>query len=268
MKTAVPKAAIVIPARYGSTRFPGKPLAMLAGKPMLECVIEVANKAVADFDDVMVMVATDDKRIADLAKKLEVKCVMTSKDSPTGSDRVLEAVQKSGRALDFVINLQGDAPLTPPDIISKMILELKRDEDVEVITPVQNLTWAQLDALREAKKTTPFSGTTAIVDKNNNALWFSKSIIPIMRDEKKLRSDKMSPIYQHIGLYGYRLDVLEQFCKLPQSHYEKLEGLEQLRFLENGIKIRVAEVKGTPVHSGIDSPEDIKRAEALLKSAS
>lgn len=266
MKSA--SSAIIIPARYGSTRFPGKPLAMLGGKTMLERVVNVATIATENFSDVMIIVATDDKRIADAAEKIGVKCTMTAKDAPTGSDRVLEAAHKSGRIFDFVINLQGDAPLTPPDVITKMITEMKRDADIDVITPVQQLTWQQLDTLREAKKTTPFTGTTAIIDKNGNAQWFSKNILPAIRSEASMRADKLSPVYQHIGLYGYRTDILEKFCKLPQSYYEKLEGLEQLRFLENGIPIRTFEVKPTtPIHAGIDSPEDLKRAEAFLRTA-
>lgn len=262
------KTAIVIPARYGSTRFPGKPLALIGGKPMLELVIMVARKAIEDFNDVIIMVATEDKRIADFCETLEVKCVMTSKECATGSDRVLEALKKTNLAPDFVINLQGDAPFTPPDLITKMILESRRNPDIEVLTPVHKLTWPELDALRNAKQQTPLSGTTAIVDKDGNALWFSKNIIPVVRDEKNMRiHDKKSPIYQHIGLYGFALDVLEQFCKLPQSHYEKLEGLEQLRLLENGISIKTIETKdAAAIHSGIDSPEDLKRAAVHIVS--
>lgn len=263
-----PKTAIVIPARYGSTRFPGKPLAMLGGQTMLQRVVSVATKATEDFDDVIIMVATEDKRIAEHCEKIGVKCVMTSAQAATGSDRALEAVQKSGRGVEFVINLQGDAPFTPPDIITKIIIESRRNPDIEVITPVQQLSWAALDALREAKKTTPFSGTTVIIDKRSNAMWFSKNIIPAIRNEQSMRGDqKLSPVFQHVGLYGFHIDALEQFCALPQSHFEKLEGLEQLRMLENGMSIRTVEIKGdTAVHAGIDSPEDLKRAEALLRA--
>ena len=267
-----PQTAIVIPARYGSTRFPGKPLAMLGAQTMLQRVVNVAIKATTDFDDVIIMVATEDKRIADHCAQIGVKCVITSTEAATGSDRALEAIdiygQKSGRSVEFVINLQGDAPFTPPDIITKIIIESRRNPDIEVITPVHQLSWPELDALREAKKTTPFSGTTVTIDRRDHALWFSKNIIPVIRGEPHMRADqKLSPVYQHIGLYGFHIDTLEQFCKLPQSHYEKLEGLEQLRLIENGISIRTIQVKDTTaIHSGIDSPEDLKRAEALLRS--
>ncbi len=260
-----PKIAVVIPARFGSTRFPGKPLAKIAGQTMLERVVYLARKATEDFrDDVAIYVTTEDQRIADHADAIGAKCILTSKDAPTGSDRMLEAIKKTKQNFEFVLNLQGDAPFTPKEAIEKIIREFQRDPDAEVITPVQQLTWDGLDALREAKKTTPFSGTTVIVDKTNHALWFSKNIMPAIRDEKTLRVDeKFSPVYQHIGLYGYHIETLEKFCALPQSYYEKREGLEQLRLLENGIRIKTVSLLKSFIHSGIDSPEDLARAEAL-----
>ncbi len=260
------KIAIVIPARYGSTRFPGKPLAKMAGQTMLERVYYLAVKATEDFsDDVAIYITTEDQRIADHAAAIGAKCILTSKDAATGSDRVLEAIKKTKQNFEFVLNLQGDAPFTPKEAIEKIIRQYQRDPDIEVATPVQQLSWDDLDALREAKKTTPFSGTTVTIDKDGNALWFSKNIIPALRDEKSLRMDsKLSPVYQHVGLYGYRIDILEKFCKTPQSYYEKLEGLEQLRLLENGIRIKTIPLKKSVIHSGIDSPEDLIRAEAFF----
>jgi 3-deoxy-manno-octulosonate cytidylyltransferase (CMP-KDO synthetase) len=263
MKTA--KIAIVIPARFGSTRFPGKPLAKIAGQTMLERVVYLARKAAEDFrDDVALYVTTEDQRIADHADSIGVKCIITSKDAPTGSDRVLEALKKTKQNFEFVLNLQGDAPFIPREAIEKIIREFQRDPHVEVVTPVQQLSWDDFDALREAKKITPFSGTTVIVDKTGHALWFSKNIIPAIRDEKTLRIDeKFSPVYQHIGLYGYHIEALEKFCAISQSYYEKREGLEQLRLLENGIRIKTVPILKSIIHSGIDSPEDLARAEAL-----
>jgi 3-deoxy-manno-octulosonate cytidylyltransferase (CMP-KDO synthetase) len=259
------KTAIVIPARYGSTRFPGKPLAKIAGQTLLERVVYLARKATEDFrDGVAIYVTTEDQRIADHAESIGAKCIMTSKDAITGSDRVLEAVKKSKQKFEFVLNLQGDAPFTPKEAIEKIIREFQRDHHLKVVTPVRQLTWDELDNLREAKKTTPFSGTTAIVDKKGYALWFSKNIMPAIRDEKTLRVDeKFSPVYQHIGLYGYHIETLEKFCALPQSYYEKREGLEQLRLIENGIRIKTVPLLKSVIHSGIDSPEDLVRAEAL-----
>ncbi|MCE7887151.1 MAG: 3-deoxy-manno-octulosonate cytidylyltransferase [Alphaproteobacteria bacterium PRO2] len=252
------KTAIVIPARYGSTRFPGKPLATINGRTMLSLVVDVAKKAGKNAD---VFVATEDQRIADHCAEIGVECVLTSGHCKTGSDRVLEAIKKKKTKYDFVINLQGDAPFTPPQIIADMIAALESNKKIEVVTPVRHLTWPELDKLRESKKTTPLSGTTAVLSDDNRALWFSKSILPIVRDEKKARGlSAESPVYQHIGLYGFRYDILEKFCSWPQTRNEALEGLEQLRLLENGVTIHTIFAK-EPVHSGIDSPEDIKRTE-------
>ncbi len=260
------KIAICIPARYASTRFPGKPLAIIAGQSMLSRVVDVAKEAAGD-DNITIFVATEDQRIADHAAEIGVTCLMTSDQCPTGSDRALDAIAQLDDKPDFVINLQGDAPFTRPEILSSLIEAAKADASIEVVTPVHRLSWEDLDRLRENKKTTPFSGTTAIIGTSGNAMWFSKNIIPAIRKEE--RSEAKSPINQHLGIYGFRVDVLENFCSLPQGHYEQLEGLEQLRLLENNISIRCVAVeipKGT-IQSGIDSPEDLERAEALLLKA-
>ncbi|MCB9982360.1 MAG: 3-deoxy-manno-octulosonate cytidylyltransferase [Rhodospirillales bacterium] len=259
--------AIVIPARYGSTRFPGKPLAMIGGQSMLRRVVAVAQDDVLGGYDIDLMVATEDERIAAHTTEIGVECVMTPESCATGSDRVLAAVKASGRAYDFILNLQGDAPFTPPALLKGLIDLAKSRPDAPVVTPVHALSWAELDALREKKQTTPFSGTTAIVSEGR-ALWFSKNILPAIRRED--RSVEPSPVYQHIGLYGYRPDALERFCALPQSRYEILEGLEQLRLIETGIAVHVLETEVAPgsIQSGIDSPEDVARAEEMLKAAS
>lgn len=250
------KIAIAIPARYGSTRFPGKPLAKIGGQSMLSRVVDLA-KSIPDVD---VFVTTEDQRIADHAQEIGVECVMTG-DCATGSDRVLAALQARGDMPDYVLNLQGDAPFTPAHVVKALIDAFADNPDV--VTPVHRLSWDDLDRLRESKKTTPFSGTTAIV-KDGRALWFSKNILPAIRKED--RSRDVSPVYQHMGLYGFKVSVLEQFCALPQSCYEQLEGLEQLRLLENGIEVTAVDVaieSGT-IQSGIDTPEDLARAEEML----
>ena len=260
------RTAIIIPARYGSTRFPGKPLAKIAGQSMLQRVVEVGRKASDTNPDIDLYVATEDTRIEEHCREIGVPCIMTSADCPTGSDRLLEAVQKTGKTYDFVIGLQGDAPCTPADAIAKMISRLET-EQADVVTPVIKLRWSELDALRESKKTTPFSGTTAIVNAHNDALWFSKTIIPAIRNEQALRQEgEYSPVLQHLGLYGYRLDVLEYYVNIPQSPYEQLEGLEQLRMLENGIEIKAVflDVDAGMAQAGVDSPEDVARIETLL----
>lgn len=259
--------AIAIPARYGSTRFPGKPLAMINGKTMLSRVIDQARKASAGLDNVEIFVATDDERIAEHAKENGITALMTPESCATGTDRVLSALRQLEIWPDFIINLQGDAPFTPPTVIKKILQAFIDDSRTEVVTPVFQLDWALLDKLREAKKITPFSGTTAIIDEKKRALWFSKSILPVMRNEKQLReTEERSPVFQHIGLYGFRVDILEKFCRLPQSTYEMLEGLEQLRLLENGIHIQTVFIDPEDGHirSGIDSPEDIARAEQFI----
>jgi 3-deoxy-manno-octulosonate cytidylyltransferase (CMP-KDO synthetase) len=261
------KAVIVIPARYGSTRFPGKPLALLAGKSMLERMVSLARHAAQQIADTQVLVATDDTRIQACAETLAVNCVMTPTDCPTGSDRVLHAVNQLTDPPELVINLQCDVPLIPADWVVQMI-NILRQESVNVVTPAIQLTWELLDQLRETKATSPFSGTTVVIDKHEQALWFSKMIIPAIRDEAALRKDSLhSPVFRHVGLYGYTLDMLHQYVALPQTSYERLESLEQLRLLEHGYPIRVIKVaQGRyPSLSGIDTREDAERAEALLQ---
>ena len=264
------RTAIIIPARYGSTRFPGKPLAKIGGKSMLERVVNVARKAAEkDPDNISIVVATDDERIAEHCAIIGIHFIMTPESCVTGSDRVLSAMRQMIEWPDFVINLQGDAPFTPPQILISMIEAFTSNRRLEVVTPVHRLSWAELDRLREAKLTSPFSGTTVTLNKQNQALWFSKLILPAIRDEQKLReSSPTSPVYQHIGVYGYRVDMLEKFVELDLGFYEQMEGLEQLRLLENGVRIQavIVDVKDGLIHSGIDTPEDLKRAEARLKA--
>ncbi len=137
-----------------------------------------------------------------------------------------------------------------------------------VVKERNQLSWNDLDKLRRNKQTTPFSGTTAVVNKHNRAMWFSKNILPAMRKEDAYRhGGELSPVYQHIGLYGYRFDVLKKFVNLHEGKYEELEGLEQLRFLENDIPIQCVEIPNDEiVHSGVDSPEDVTRAETIMRA--
>ncbi len=260
------KTAIIIPARFGSTRFPGKPLVSLGGRSMLSRVVDVARQSTQKLRNVTLAVATEDARIEAHCAEIGIQCVMTSDACKTGSDRVLEAATHLGGDFDFVVGLQGDAPFTPVEAPQKMIEAFIGDPNREVITPVVRLRWAELDALRESKKMTPFSGTTCVVDRNGQALWFSKNILPAIRKEDIYRKNEYSPVLQHIGLYGFRFDVLKKFVTLPEGAYEKLEGLEQLRLLENGISIQTVELKVNAglAQAGIDSPEDVARAEKIL----
>ncbi len=256
---------VVIPARYGSTRFPGKPLTMIAGKTLLQHVCNAATKAAEHLpNNVSVLVATDDDRIMQHAKDLNIAAVLTPSSCATGTDRVFAAIQ----ALDYkprnIINLQGDAPLTPPKVITALIQAL---EHSEVVTPVTQLSWQDLDRLRQSKLTNPFSGTTVILNSSNEALWFSKNIIPAIRNEAKLRaSNLLSPVFQHLGIYGYTYEMLTMFTNMPEGNYEQLEGLEQLRLLENGYKIKavLANSENLNCWSGVDTPADAQFVADLL----
>jgi 3-deoxy-manno-octulosonate cytidylyltransferase (CMP-KDO synthetase) len=251
---------IVIPARYASTRFPGKPLAKLGGVAMLARTARVA-KAVGPY-----VVATDDQRILDFCAQEKLPCVMTDPDLPSGSDRAKVAADLFDPAADIIVNLQGDAPFTPPAYIQACLDALAADQDADIATPVVPLSWDALDQLRAAKETTPFSGTCAIVGTNGRARWFSKNIVPAMRKESALReANAISPVLQHVGLYAYRRAALDRYVRLPPSPYETLEGLEQLRALENGMTIHCARVAAHALsQAGIDTPDDLARAEAKL----
>ncbi len=257
---------IVIPARFGSTRFPGKPLAKIANKTLLQHVCTAAQSATRNIPDVQLLVATDDDRIMQHAKELGVDAVMTPSECPTGTDRVIAAIKQLSKKPKYIINLQGDAPLTPKQVLIGLLEALQTNP---VVTPVMQLQWDDLDVLRNAKITNPFSGTTAIVDKNNSALWFSKQIIPALRDEEKMRNlPGKSPVFQHLGIYGYTYEMLEVFASLPVGHYEKLEGLEQLRFLENGYPITAVPVALDNLNAwrGVDTLADAQFVEKILLS--
>jgi 3-deoxy-manno-octulosonate cytidylyltransferase (CMP-KDO synthetase) len=256
------RTLIVIPARYASKRFPGKPLHPIAGVSMLARTIDAANRAAA-LTGAKVLVATDDERIAAHAREVGAEAVMTDPELPSGTDRARAAAALVDPGADFVVNLQGDAPFTPPDHLAAVIAAADR---ADVVTPVVRLTWAALDELRERKRATPFSGTTCVRLADGRAAWFSKTILPAIRDEAKLRAaGGLSPVLQHIGLYGYARAALERIAALPESPHERLEGLEQLRFLENGLSVHAVLVEPSALHSaGIDTPEDAAHAERLL----
>ena len=170
------KTLIVIPARYGSTRFPGKPLAKIAGKEMLLRVWENAQKAASKFEGCQAVVATDDERIMDFCRSRGIDAVMTSVNCPTGTDRVIEAAEKMREMPEFVVNLQGDNPICPTWFVEAVINEYYKSDRVETVTPVVNLSGEELDKLREHKKETPFSGTTAVFNMEGDAFYFSKNI--------------------------------------------------------------------------------------------
>lgn len=250
---------VVIPARYGSSRFPGKPLAQIAGRSLLERVWRIAT-AVPGVDGVVV--ATDDRRVAEHVASFGGSSVMTSETCRNGSERVWEAVQALAERPRNIINLQGDAVLMPPLVIGSLVSEMKRDSGVKIATPATRLSSAQYDAMAEMKNSGVVSGTTVTFAVNRDALYFSKAMIPFLRSWSEA---EMSPVYQHIGVYAYRYDSLQEYIALPQGRLEQVEQLEQLRALEYGVPIRVVEVtlNGRTMWS-VDNPEDVKRVEEII----
>ncbi len=249
-------AAIVIPARYASSRFPGKPLHPVAGVPMLERVWLIA-KSVPQAS--RVLVATDDERIIDAARAFGAEAIMTSPDCTNGTERVHNAVLRAAISEDIVLNLQGDALLTPPWVLEAMIEAMMLDDATGIVTPAVSLDGPALDEFLAQKILTPASGTTVVFDLKRNALYFSKIVLP------HIRKAGHAGIYRHIGLYGYRKDALARYVGLVPTPLEETEGLEQLRALENGMAIRVVLVdyRGR-THWSIDAPEDVEVAERII----
>lgn len=242
----------IIPARYASTRFPGKPLAMLGGMTMIERVYRRASEALEE-----VWVATDDTRIADAVKAFGGKVVMTSPDHRSGTDRCREAYEKTGSRADVVINIQGDEPFIDPLQLSQL-KSCFDDPATQIATLVKPFVPQDgLEALANV------NSPKVVVDKNMNAMYFSRSIIPFRRNVEKADWLEGHTYYKHIGLYAYRAEVLKEITSLPQSPLELAESLEQLRWLENGyiIKVGISDVETI----GIDTPQDLERAEEFLK---
>ena len=242
----------IIPARYASTRFPAKPLALLGGKPVIQRVYEQVCNVLDD-----VCVATDDERIETAVKAFGGKVVMTSPNHKSGTDRCCEAYHKVGKGFDVVVNIQGDEPFIQPSQL-ETIKACFDAPDTQIATLVKPFTpadgWDALENVNSPK---------VVIGKNGNALYFSRSIIPYMRNKDKAEWLAGHTYYKHIGLYAYRASVLEEITALPQSSLELAESLEQLRWLENGytVKVGISEVETI----GIDTPQDLARAEKFLQ---
>lgn len=251
--------AIVVPSRYGSTRFPGKPLHPVAGRSLVRRVWDIAAGVSGTAG---VWIATDDDRIADHVAAFGGRAVMTPADCATGTDRVHAALHEIDATIDAVINVQGDAVLTPPWVIQALVDALQDPAGPAMVTPAVVLDRARYDQLLAAKETSPSSGTTVVVDHTMNALYFSKRVLPFIR---RPDADPFPTVYRHVGIYGYTRETLERLCSLDPSPLERAEGLEQLRALENGIPIRVVTVdyKGR-THWSIDHPDDVKMAEDII----
>jgi len=241
----------VIPARYGSTRFPGKPLALIAGRPMIQHVYQRCLKA-RTLD--RVVVATDDRRIYDCIRSFNGQAVMSSARHKSGSDRIAEIIEKTGyRGFDIIINIQGDEPLIDHKAIDLLAKSMKAEKNVQMATLASDFNSRQeIDDPNTAKIVTDIKG---------NALYFSRSPIPFIRETKKA---EVRSYLKHIGMYAYRRDFLLQFTKWEEGRLESMEKLEQLRALENGVNIKVLYTKYNSL--SVDTPDDIMAVEKYLKA--
>jgi 3-deoxy-manno-octulosonate cytidylyltransferase (CMP-KDO synthetase) len=239
----------IIPARYQSSRFPGKPLAKIGDKSMIQRVYERCRLAGLD----KVLIATDDERIADHAKDFNANVIMTSADCKTGTERCYEAYSKLDEKFDNIINIQGDEPFIDPNQIM-LISKAFEEEEVQIATLAEKFE----------KKEELFSENTAKIVKNHQdfALYFSRSVVPFVRDAKKDNWLKNNTFWKHIGIYGFRSEVLKEISKLQSIQIEESESLEQLRWLYFGFKIKVIETKYFGV--SVDTPKDLEKANEIL----
>ena len=242
------KFTAIIPARYASTRFPGKPLALLSGKPIFQHVYEQVNQVIKD-----VWVATDDQRIFETVNTFGGKAVMTRKDHKSGTDRIEEAAEKIQTQADIIINVQGDEPFIQPSQI-ETLCELFKHPQTQIATlgkPFEDI---------EAVKNT--NSPKIVTNYQGFALYFSRSVIPFVRGIEENEWLEPFPYLKHLGIYAYRREILKEITKLPMSSLEKAESLEQLRWLQNGYHIRVGITNVETI--GIDTPKDLERAEAFI----
>ena len=246
------KFLAVIPARYASTRFPGKPLARLGGEPVIRYVWKQVTQVFADA-----AVATDDPRIYDAVEAFGGRAVMTSPDHRSGTDRCREAVDKLGGDPDVIVNVQGDEPFIAPSQL-QAIARCFDDPSTDIATLVKPFTEADgLDALENP------NSPKVVLGSAGQALYFSRSVIPYLRGVPREEWLALHTFYKHIGMYAFRRETLYKVTALPQSALERAESLEQLRWLENGFRIRagISDVETI----GIDTPEDLAKAEEFLK---
>ena len=259
------KAVIIIPARYGSTRYPGKPLVPLktreGKKSLIQLSWEAANK-VSGISEIYV--ATDDKRIEEHAVAFGAKVIRTSSKCKNGTERCAEAVSNVRLEAEIIVNFQGDAPLTPSWFVEEIIASLKADKSTDMATPVLRLDRKSYNLFFEDRKSDRVGGTTVVFDKDMHALYFSKELIPFF-EISKIEQDKPIPCYHHVGVYAYRKNILREYLSWPESKLEKLEGLEQLRFLSENKKVKCVEVSSRGnVFWELNNPEDVQRIEKVI----
>ena len=237
----------IIPARYASTRFPGKPLAEMNGKSMIQRVYEQVKRSIQD-----VYVATDDDRILEAVEYFGGKAIMTSTSHRSGTDRCNEAYNKIGQTFDVVLNIQGDEPFIFPEQID-LLKACFTDDTVEIATLVKPFDQkSELTALENP------STPKVVLSQKSEAIYFSRSIIPFLRDVDRKDWCTKHVFYKHIGIYGYRTDILNEITQLSPSILEQAESLEQLRWIENGYKIKVGITNHETI--GIDTPHDLENA--------
>jgi 3-deoxy-manno-octulosonate cytidylyltransferase (CMP-KDO synthetase) len=259
-------SVILIPARYQSTRYPGKPLVELRGasggaKPLIQRSYEAA-KRVAGISGVFVV--TDDDRIADACTSFGAGVIMTSPECRNGTERCAEALAQLHEP-DLVINFQGDALLTPAGFVESLIAQMKND-DALVATPAMRLRSDEVRALQAEEAAGRVGGTTVVTDGNGHALYFSKRLIPHLTGGAL--SGELTPVRLHVGVYAYRPEALERYVTTPVSELETLEGLEQLRFLVAGVPVAVVEVETPPFAlRELNNPEDLAPIEQALAEA-
>ena len=247
------KFIAIIPARYASTRFPGKPLALLGGKPVIQRVYERVTSVIPNA-----VVATDDQCIFAAVESFGGKVVMTSENHKSGTDRCWEAYQKQGEEYDVVINVQGDEPFIAESQL-RAIMACFEDEATDIATLVK--PFVEEDGLAALKNP---NSPKVVLDNASRAIYFSRSVIPYLRGVAEEEWLAKHTFYKHIGMYAFRRKALSEVTSLPQSTLELAESLEQLRWLENGYKIGVGITNVETV--GIDTPEDLERAEEFLKA--
>ena len=257
---------VVIPARYASSRYPGKPLVSLTGATgEARTLIErswAAAKSVTGVD--RVVVATDDTRIAEAAEGFGAEVVMTSEACRNGTERCADALQRLGETFEIVVNLQGDAPLTPHWFVEDLVKGLRARPDIGMATPILRCDGATLAKLREDRRAGRVGGTTAVKAPDMRALYFSKEVMPFAAGD--FAPDAPTPVFHHVGVYAYRPATLSDYAAWQEGELERLEGLEQLRFLENGADILCVEVEAKGrVFWELNNPEDVARIEAVLK---
>ena len=256
---------VVIPARFASTRYPGKPLVMLRGaggqaRSLIRRSWEAAQ-AVSGVD--RVVVATDDERIRQAAEGFGAEVVMTSSECANGTERCAEALDALGGGFDIVVNLQGDAPLTPAWFVEALVAELAAHPTAEVATPVLRCDGRALKGFLDDRRAGRVGGTTAVFDRERRALYFSKEVIPFT--SRPYAEDEPTPVFHHVGVYAYRPSALAAYPRWPAGPLESLEGLEQLRFLEQGRPVLCVEVEARGRQFWeLNNPEDVPRLEAMM----